>query len=133
MVFFNRLNKFIKVLKDPLSFLIPFVYRINCAHCKASYVGEKRRLLKSRIEEHRNHIRRNTSQISVITEHRLKHDFDWENVKILDKEVYSNKRLISEIIFIKKQSKVLNLQRDTELLYPIILGVLSLHLRTNNR
>jgi len=40
-------------------------------------VGQ-RRLLKHRIEEHKNHIKRNTTQTSVITEHRLKfsHEFD---------------------------------------------------------
>jgi len=124
----NRMNKFIKVLKDPLPTLSHsnVVYRINYAHCEASYVGQTRRLLKSRIEEHRSHIRRNTSQISVITKHRLKHshDFDWENVEILDEEVNFNKRLISEMIFTKKQSKGLNLQRDTELLDPIYSDII---------
>jgi len=76
----NRLNKFIKVHKDPLPFLSRsnVVYKINCLHCDASYVGQTRRLLKQRIDEHRNHIKRSTIQTSVITEHRLKfsHDFD---------------------------------------------------------
>jgi len=128
----NRLNKFINVHKDRLPFLSHsnVVYKINCLHCDASYVGQTRRLLKLRIDEHRNHIRRGISQPSVITEHRLKfsHDFDWENVEILDKEVYFNKRLISEMIYIKKQQKGLNLQKDTELLDPIysdIIGVSS--------
>jgi len=67
-------------------------------------VGQTRRLLKTRIEEHSSHIRRNTSQSSVIMEHRVKfgHDFDWDNVEILDKEPHYNKRLISEMIYIKK-------------------------------
>jgi len=70
------------------------------------------------------------SQTSVITEHRLKfsHDFDWENIEMLDGEVYFNKRLISEMIYIKKQQKGLNLKKDTELLDPIysdIIGVSS--------
>jgi len=103
----NRLNKFIKVHKDRLPSLSRsnVVYKINCLHCDVSYVGQTRRLLKQRIDEHRNHIRRNVTQTSVITEHRLKfsHDFDWENVEILDEEVYFNKRLISEMIYIKKQ------------------------------
>jgi len=103
----NRLNKFIKVHKDPLPFLSRsnVVYKIKCLHCDASYVGQTRRLLKQRIEEHKNHIRRNTTQTYVITEHRLKfsHDFDWEKIEILDEEVYFNRRLISEIIHIKKQ------------------------------
>jgi len=52
-------------------------------------MGQTRRLLKNRIDEHRNLIKRNTTQTSVITEHRLQHshEFDWENIVILDKEV----------------------------------------------
>jgi len=82
--------------------------------CSASYVGQTRRLLKIRIDEHRSHIR-NTGQNSVITENRLKyvHDFDWDNVEILDEETHFNKRLISEMIYIKKQTNSLNLQQDT--------------------
>jgi len=66
------------------------------------------------------------TQTSVITEHRLKfsHDFDWENVEILDEKVYFNKRLISEMIYIKKQQKGLNLQKDTELLDPIYSDII---------
>jgi len=35
--------------------------RINYLHCEAPYVGQTRRLLKNRIDEHRNHIKRNTT------------------------------------------------------------------------
>jgi len=68
--------------------------------CDASYVGQIRRLLKTRIDEHQSHIQRNTNQSSVITEHRLEflHDFDWDNIEILDEEIYFNKRIISEMI-----------------------------------
>ena len=73
------------------------------------------------MNEHRNHINRNTAQTSVITEHRisLSHDFDWNGVEILDEETILNKRLISEIIFIGKQKQSLNLQTDTHLLDPL--------------
>jgi len=52
---------------------------------------------KTRLSEHYNHIHRHTNQHSVITEHRLKfnHEFDWNNIKILDEEK-TYKRLISE-------------------------------------
>jgi len=81
------------------------VYKLRCAQCDASYVRQTRRLLKTRIDEHRSHIRRNMNQSSVITEHRLEfsHDFDWDDVEILDEEIYYNKRIISEMIHIKKQ------------------------------
>jgi len=45
-------------------------------------------------------------------------------VVILDEKAHFNKRLISEMIHIKKQSKNLNLQKDTELLDPIYSGII---------
>jgi len=123
----NKLNSIIKVHKDILPTLSHsnVVYKIRCLQCSTSYVGQTHRLLKIRIEEHRSHIRRNTGQNSVITEHHLKyaHDFDWDNVEILDEELHFNERLISEMIHIKKQSNSLNLQQDTELLNPIYFDI----------
>jgi len=84
-------------------------------------VGQTKRLLKDRISEHRNHINRNSNQSSVITNHRrhFNHEFDWNNVKVLDEETNYKKRLISEMIHIKKQKHGLNSQNDTELLDPL--------------
>jgi len=116
----NKLSSFIKVHKDPLPKLskMNVVYKISCKNCDASYVGQTCRQLKTRISEHKNHILRNTSTHSVITEHRLQynHDFDWEGVEILDVERNFNKRMISEMINIKCQKKGINLQTDTETL-----------------
>ncbi|KYN15798.1 hypothetical protein ALC57_11970, partial [Trachymyrmex cornetzi] len=49
--------------------------------------------------------RRNTGSPTVITDHRinLDHNFKWDNVRILDYESSYNKRLVSEMIHIKKQ------------------------------
>jgi len=127
---YNKLSRFIKVHKDalPSSVRSNVVYKINCQNCNASYVGQTKRALSVRVDEHRSHITRNSSQQSVITEHRLlyKHDFDWNNVQILDEKTNYNKRLISEMIFIKKQKHGLNAQTDTELLDPIYNEVLRL-------
>ncbi|EFN65097.1 hypothetical protein EAG_00792, partial [Camponotus floridanus] len=64
----------------------------------------------------RKHMNRVTTNKSVITEHRLNfdHEFKWDEVKILDKESFYNKRLISEMICIKRQHNGLNLQTDTD-------------------
>ena len=88
------------------------VYKISCNNCDASYVGQTGKQLKTRITEHRNHIRYNTFVHSVIIEH--DHDFQWDKVKILDEERCYRKRLISEMFNIKKQKNSLNLQTDTE-------------------
>ncbi|KYN14550.1 hypothetical protein ALC57_13247, partial [Trachymyrmex cornetzi] len=114
----NKLNNDISVQKDKLPQMMhtDVFYKVECKDCDASYVGQTRRTLKTRISEHRNHINRNTDQRSVITEHRLEHthDFDWDSVRILDQEQILNKRLISEMIFIRNQKNGLNIQSDTE-------------------
>jgi len=80
-------------------------------------VGQTGRLLKTRISEHQSHIRRNTPTTSVITNHRmhLNHEFDWSNVEILDVERFYYKH-ISKMLHIKCQRNGLNLQTDTECL-----------------
>jgi len=100
------------------------VYKLRCAQCDASYVGQTRRLLKTRIDEHQSHIRKNTNQSSVITKHHFSHDFDWDNVEISDEEIHFNKRIIFEMIHIKKQSYSLNLQHDTDSLDSIYFDII---------
>jgi len=81
----DKLNKFIKVHKDilPIHSRSNVVYKINCLNFDASYVGQTKRILNTRIVEHRNHIRRDTAQISVITDYRLQsnHEFDWDGIR----------------------------------------------------
>jgi len=81
-------------------------------------VGQTGRLLKTRVAEHRNHIRRNSSNVSVITNHRMHcgHEFDWNGVEILDVERFYHKRLISEMLLIRCQDNGINLQTDTDCL-----------------
>ncbi|XP_011860757.1 PREDICTED: uncharacterized protein LOC105557945 [Vollenhovia emeryi] len=94
------------------------VYKINCNNCDASYVGQTKRKLKTRIKEHINNKKLDEQKHSVITKHMLEfnHNFDWDNTQILDIEPYSNKRLISEMIHIKEQNNGINSHNDTELL-----------------
>ncbi|KYN27931.1 hypothetical protein ALC57_02677, partial [Trachymyrmex cornetzi] len=100
--------------------------RIKCDDIRVSFRNGGRQL-KTRIAEHKNHIRRNTTNRSVITEHRLEHnhDFQWDNVRILDEEPCYMKRLISEMINIKKQTNSLNLQTDTEGLHKAYIPIIN--------
>jgi len=126
----NKLNNFIRVHKDNLPSLSRpnVVYKIDCSNCEASYVGQTKRTLCTRVSEHRGHIRRNSTQPSVITDHRIvtNHDFNWTDVKVLDVEKNYKKRLISEMIHIKLQKHGLNSQNDTDLLDPIYNDLLTL-------
>ncbi|XP_072763715.1 uncharacterized protein [Anoplolepis gracilipes] len=114
----NKMNKLIRAHKDiiPTDLKTNVIYKINCSHCDASYVGQTSRKLKTRINEHKRHIHLNTNTNSIITNHRrdFEHNFDWENVRVLDEASFYTKRLISEMLFIKRQRNGLNLQTDTE-------------------
>ena len=96
----NKMGEYIKIQKNicPYTSKSKVVYKTSCNNCDASYFRQTGRQLKTRITEHRNHIRHNTSVRSVITEHRLQydHDFQWDNVRILDEEPCYGKRLISD-------------------------------------
>jgi len=128
----NKLDKIVRVQKDYTehSHKNNVVYKINCKNCDASYVGQTKRQIRTRIKEHYNNIKTDKSKHSVITEHiiNFNHNFDWDNIKIMDTESNYNKRLVSEMLHIKEQKNGINLHKDTELLdesYSAILSDLS--------
>ena len=61
------------------------VYQLNCKDCEAVYVGETKRTLNIRAEEHITAIK-SASKRSHTAEHcwKYNHDFDWEREKVLD-------------------------------------------------
>jgi len=115
----NSLSNFIKTGKDQLSVSshCNVVYQIDCNDCEASYVSQTKRQLNTRMREHLNDIKKSTGTRSV-SDHRLElnHDFNWEEVRILDKEPSWKKRIVSEMIHIKKQRCGINKHSDTEFL-----------------
>jgi len=120
----NKLDRFIKGHKDVdhTSLKNNVIYKISCNNCDATYVGQTKRQLRTRIREHKNNIKLDQSKHSVISEHIIKfnHSFDWDNdwdnAKVVDCESKFYKRIISEMIHIKEQKTSLNLNSDTELL-----------------
>ncbi|KYN04513.1 hypothetical protein ALC62_04617, partial [Cyphomyrmex costatus] len=124
----NKLSCFIHTHKDHLPNMQKrnLVYKINCNDCNASYVGQTKRTLKTRITEHKNDIRKNNGNFSVISEHRLNsnHEFDWDNTEIVDSERWFYRRRIAEMLHIKLQINSLNLQSDTEFLHNSYLPIL---------
>lgn len=124
----RSLGRFIRAGKDRLDRLAQsdVVYRMECKDCDAVYVGQTKRQLGTRLKEHRSDIRNRPLSPSVVSCHRIEfgHEFDWENVSILDQETSYPKRRISEMLHIKCQSQAINKQSDTELLSDDYLPVL---------
>jgi len=126
----NTLRKFIKRGKDALDLWShrDVVYKISCNDCEATYIGQTKRQLGTRIQEHIKDINKKSGILSVISDHRLDcdHEMNWNGVEIVDTEPSYGKRLISEMIYIKKQKHALNKQSDTELLSDIYLPIMEL-------
>jgi len=127
---FNTLKRYVKRGKDGLDVLShhDVVYKIKCNNCGATYIGQTKRQLGTRIHEHIKDINKKSGSLSVIWNHRLDNDhkINWNEVEIVDTEPSYGKRLISEMIHIKKQSYALNKQSDTELLSDVYLSIIEL-------
>ena len=67
----NTLKSFIKREKDKLELLSNqnMVYKISCDDCEASYVGQTKRKLSTRIREHILDNNKKTGFLSVISDH----------------------------------------------------------------
>jgi len=54
------------------------IYKISYKNCDAMYVGQTKRQLKTRLREHKNNIRQDLSNNSVVSEHSINfnHAFD---------------------------------------------------------
>lgn len=66
---FKKLNNFIKLHKNPTDHMANnnIVYKISCKECDASYIGQTKRKLNTRISEHKRNI--NQSDLSVVSRH----------------------------------------------------------------
>jgi len=72
-----------------------------------------------------NNIRLDPSKYSVISDHIIdfEHSMERNNVNILDTEANYNKRIISEMLYIKEQSNGINSQKDIEFLDDSYFGI----------
>ena len=89
------------------------VYRIPCADCERSYVGQTGRILEQRIKEHRKAVSTFNTDTSALAEHVLTEDhrIDWEAVSILDQHPYTQSRCLVESWYINHLPNTLNRER----------------------
>lgn len=85
------------------------VYKFSCKDCPASYVGETKRSLGTRIKEH---VKKKNPN-SVVSLHMDKnHIFDFENTKILDQEPSWHMRTFLEMAHITCTKNTINVKED---------------------
>ena len=112
-----------KVNKDEQSNV---VYEISCS-CEGKYIGTTKRMLKTRISEHKNDIEKKKNG-TALAQHVLEHNHkpNFHNVKILDKEKRESIRLTLESLRIQQKGNLaLNTKEDrdsTKSVYSVILN-----------
>ena len=107
----TTLRSLLSKLKDP----IPKedrnngAYQLNCKDCEAVYVGETKRTLNIRAEEHITAIKSENKK-SHTAEHcwKYNHDFDCEHKKVLDFKKNWKTRTIKESIYSKENEHHIN-------------------------
>ena len=101
--------------KDPIPTLnkTGVVYRIPCADCDGSYVGQTGRTLGQRIKEHRKAVSSFNTDTSALAEHVLTEDhrIDWEAASILDQHPFTQSRCMVESWYINHLPNTLNRER----------------------
>lgn len=85
------------------------IYNIPCLGCNKCYIGQTGRYLKQRLKEHNNDQKNYLlkSNPTALVEHKINtgHNFNFDNVTILDIQSNYKKRLTSEMIQIQKNNK----------------------------
>ena len=114
----KKLDTLIKRGKDKIDTIkrTDVVYKIECENCNATYIGQTKRHLGTRMKEHNCNIKKDITSHSVVSLHRTlnDHEFRWNSPTILHQEKNTRKREIAEMFYIKRHSNAINLQKDTE-------------------
>ena len=89
------IRKLLPFLKDPSDHSEKFclVYQVPCRDCSFVYIGQTKRYLKSRLDEHKRAIKNQRPDFSALCEHSITKDhiISWREAKILELETdYGN-------------------------------------------
>jgi len=117
----NTINKYFSKLKDktPNELQSGVVYKIPCSDCQGLYVGQTGRYLKTRISEHERSVKPTNYAASgktALAEHSFnqQHQFDFNSTQIIGRESNYKKRILLEMVNIKKYKESINKKQDTD-------------------
>ena len=93
------------------------VYKINCANCPSTYIGQSKRYFKLRLSEHQRDVLNNSDK-SAIAKHvsSTGHKINFEKVQVIDNEPFKRSRLFYEMLNIHFHDDTMNRINDTQFL-----------------
>ena len=107
-----KIRKLLPSLKDLLDNNEKYclVYQVPCRDCSFVYIGQMKRDLKSRLDEHKRVIKNQRPHLSALCEHSITKDhiIFWTEAKILELETDYRKRLSLESWHINAKPHVMN-------------------------
>ena len=106
----RKSSQFLSTHKDKLPPCPKGVYRIPCGTCPATYIGQTKRDLKTRLKEHARDIR-NKKDSSAVSQHIVKnpsHQIDFDNAYIFHPEPKGYDRKFMEGLFINAEKFAMN-------------------------
>lgn len=102
------------------------IYSVPCRDCQGCYVGQTSQLLKNRITQHRSDSRIGKNSCALALHFKNSdHNFDFNNVKILDQETNYKKRLFLEMAHIFTDKQSINFKTDINQLSNIYCNILN--------
>lgn len=92
------------------------VYSIPCGGCEGTYVGQSKQYLKNRLRAHAYGIKGRNGENTALKKHVAEtgHSFKFKETRVIIQEKNEKKRLIKEMIEIKKDNKSINFKQDIE-------------------
>ena len=90
------------------------MYKISCLDCKSKYIGQTKRQLKFRVNEHKRNVKSDGSKSEVARHAKLGYKINWKKPKIVDKESNYRSRLFSEMSYIHITKDTLNNMKDNQ-------------------
>lgn len=102
------------------------VYQVPCHDCDFIYIGQTKRSLKSRLDEHKRSIKYQRPEKSALCQHTISmdHRINWNEAEILKLESDYSKRLFAESWYINSKSHVMN-RNDGNSFPPVYQKLLS--------
>ena len=98
---------------SPINSRAGAVYKIPCAECPASYVGETGRTLEYRIKEHKRSIANEDTRNNIAVHHMsTKHQMNWEEADCWDFASNYHERMFLENWYTKSDNNSINICRD---------------------
>lgn len=124
----NKFGSFIKFTKDSLDTMsrITCVYSVPCNNCNGTCVGQTKRVLNIRINEHKRNPSLPPKQHTAMTKHAIDNDrrILYDNARVLGHAERPYGRNLSEMYYITKDKNAVNFRSDVDRLSGVYSAII---------